>query len=49
MWDLGRSVDLFYEIQRGVNGRWYHLSFVGNGGREREGGGGGEREKERNM
>ena len=42
------SSTFFYQIQHGVNGRWYHLSFVGNGERERERGEG-EREKGRNM
>ena len=39
------SSTFFYQIQRGVNGRWYHLSFVGNGGRERERGAGGGRKR----
>ena len=34
----GALATFFYHIQRGVNGRWYYLSFVGNGEREREGG-----------
>ena len=41
-WDLGRIVGLFfYQIQR-----WNHLSFVGNGEREREGG---ERKREERV
>ena len=33
---LGREIDLFEHFERGFHGRWYNLSFVENGQRERE-------------